>query len=105
MNLAHALHRGQQAALPREPIEFPKYVTVDGKPELALNAEHEAELLRPERERREEDELQAEIEREAAEADQSKKPSDDKPEVANLLSAPDKREQTTPRIISRSKGA
>jgi hypothetical protein len=29
----------------RGPVEFPKYVTVAGKPELARDAEHEAELL------------------------------------------------------------
>jgi hypothetical protein len=28
----------------RGPVEFPKWVKVDGKPELALNAEHEADI-------------------------------------------------------------
>jgi hypothetical protein len=34
----------QQAQQIREPIEFPKWVTVAGKPELVRDAEHEAEL-------------------------------------------------------------
>jgi hypothetical protein len=78
MNLATALHRGQQAHAIREPIEFPKWVKVDGRDVLALTAEHELELLT--------------------------KPSDAEPEVENLLSAPERRDQTTPRL-ARSKGA
>jgi hypothetical protein len=35
----------QQARANREPVEFPKYIKVDGRDVLALNAEHEAELL------------------------------------------------------------
>lgn len=78
MNLATALHVGQQARAVREPLEYPKWVTVAGKPELALNAKHEEELLT--------------------------NPSDAKPEAENLLSAPERRE-LTPRIIAHSKGA
>lgn len=78
MDFATAHHRKQQARQVYTPIEFPKYVTVNGKPELALNAEHEMELLT--------------------------KPSDAEPEVENLLSAPEKRDHTTPRLM-RSKGA
>ncbi len=73
MDFATAHHRKQLARAIHEPIEFPKYVTVNGKPELALNAEHELELLT--------------------------KPSDAEPEAQNLLSAPEKREQTAPRIV------
>lgn len=108
MNLATALFIGQQARAVREPLEYPKWVTVAGKPELALTAEHENELLAPERTRQEEADLQAELERDEAEktatALAAPKPSDVEPEVDNLLSAPEKRE-LTPRIIARSKGA
>lgn len=75
MDFASALHRGHQARQIREPIEFPKWIKVGGKDVLALNAEHEMELLT--------------------------KPSDPEPEVENLLSAPEKREQTTPRIVRK----
>lgn len=75
MDFATAHHRKQQARAVHEPIEFPKWVKVDGKDVLALNAEHEMELLT--------------------------KPSGAEPEASNLLSAPEKREQTTPRIVRK----
>jgi hypothetical protein len=74
MDLATAFHRGRQAHAVREPIEFPKWVKIDGNDVLALSAEHELELLT--------------------------KPSDPEPEVENLLSAPEKREQS-PRLVRK----
>ena len=74
MDLATALHRGHQARQLREPIEFPKWIKVGSADVLALNAEHEMELLT--------------------------EPSDDKSEAQNLLSAPEKREQP-PRLVKK----
>lgn len=90
MDFATAHHRKQQARAVHEPIEFPKWIKVDGKDVLALNAEHEMELLT-----------------EPAEGDHPAfvglptKPSGTQPEASNLLSAPEKREQTTPRIVRK----
>lgn len=83
MQFAQALAAGNQARQVREPIEFPKFVKVSGKDVLALNAEHEAELL-------------GVPEVSGGEA----------PEIApleNLLSVPEKRKPGRPRIIHPDK--
>ena len=80
MQFAQALATGNQARQVREPIEFPKFVKVDGKDVLALNAEHEAELL-------------------GVPEAQDEELSGDATSIENLLSAPEKRKPGRPRII------
>lgn len=80
MRFAQAYAVGTQAKQPKPIIEYPKYVHVDGKAVLALNAEHEAELLGPI------------IEDDAG--DENSSPLSD-----NLLSAPQKRGPGRPRLV------
>lgn len=96
---------------PPAPIEFPKWIKVEGKDVLALTAEHEAELTVDIRESLK---RQGAVEREAVEAakeaaaaaqvaeretaDKSHE-SASEAEVENLLSAPEKRGPGRPRIV------
>ena len=84
MQFAQALAAGNQARQIRDPIEFPKFVKVDGKDVLALNAKHEAELL-------------------GVPAASDCEPSEAAPDVENLLSVPEKRKPGRPRIIQSDK--
>jgi hypothetical protein len=82
MRFDQALAAKTQARQVRDPIEFPKFVKVDGKDVLALHAEHEAELLGP------------------------PAPSPDEyagEDTDNLLSVPEKRKPGRPRIIHPEK--
>lgn len=77
MRYDQARAAGARRAEAYVPIEYPKYVDVDGKATLALNAEHEAELLGT---------VSLESEGNPALSE-------------NLLSAPEKRGPGRPRII------
>lgn len=78
MRYDQARSAGAVRAAAYVPIEYPKYVDVDGKPTLALNSEHEAELL----------------------GISSSEESEGNPALSqNLLSAPEKRGPGRPRII------
>lgn len=69
-----------------EPIEYPKWVTVDGKSVMALDADHEIELLGSQ---------------EQPSADHSSEGSE---QMNNLLSAPEKRKGGRPRLIRDEDG-
>ena len=83
MRFDQAMSAGMRAHRAHEPIEYPKYVDVDGKAVLALNAGHEAELLG------------------------SSEFEDDEggplPLPHNLLSTPEKRKPGRPRIVNLDK--
>lgn len=70
-----------------EPIEYPKWVKVDGKDVMALDADHEAELLGPEDDSPPADGLTAGGE-----------------QMNNLLSAPEKRKGGRPRLVRDEDG-
>ena len=73
MRFDQALAAKMHSRRAHEHIEYPKYVTVEGKAVLALDAEHEAELL-------------------GLSTSEEESPEEDPIDVANnLLSAPEKR--------------